>query len=169
MLRSVATKDPMTATITSAATYMGAKCSLRARCLERSRCWYKATSRRASCIAKTGLSFCVSQIACRFSNSMAGLLSGFARKVCLDAVDLHPHVVLRDAEHRRHFLVAEPVQQQQRQGPVDLVQLPNLLVEPLDPRIRRRGLENGGLHSIQPLFPGAMSPLFLCPRDGRIQ
>ena len=88
----------------------------------------------------------------------------------LDAADLHAYVVLRDTEHRGHFLVAEPVKQQQRQGTVDLVQLPDLRIEPFDPRVRRRrGVENRRLNSIPRLLAIAVFPLLPRPRDCRVQ
>ena len=101
---------------------------------------------------------------------MVKLLFGFAGEMRLDAADLHPYIVLRNAEHRRHFLVAEPVQHQQRQGPVNLAQLPDLPIEPLDARVRRRRrLQNRELHPVQQWLSIAMLPLLSGPRDGRVQ
>jgi len=53
----------------------------------------------------------------------------------LDSVDLHPHVVLGDADDGGDFLVAEAVEQQQGHGAIDVLELRDLAIQPLHARV----------------------------------
>src|SRR6185436_18318934 len=101
----------------------------------RARVRFSSMCRPKSFTAKTGRCFCVSQIACSSSYCMTGLLVRFLREMSLDPVDAHADVRFAHAERVGDFLVAESVEQQQRHRPVDLAQLRDLLVEPLESRI----------------------------------
>src|SRR5215207_2436551 len=86
-------------------------------------------------IENSGRSVCVSQTACNSSNRMTAFLCRFTRQVSLDAMDADAHVGFAHPECVGHFLVAKAFEQQQSQRPIDLVQLCDLLVEPVESRI----------------------------------
>ena len=98
-------------------------------------------------------------------------LCTFAGQRRLDPVDLHSHVALGEADDGGDFLVAEAIEQQQGHGAVDVLELRDLVIQPLDARVapirRRRGQQ--AFHNLERLLAPLMPVLLARPRDRRVQ